>query len=100
MTLNDIVVHAQALVDEMNARKGIDNVELVIGQKYVKIISDRNTETKYHYTEGFIDINGNVLYGDYYRPSKGKYAARGNIFSDKKGFEALNESGYVRYHRE
>lgn len=59
------------------------------GKKYFKIIQDGSS------AYGFVDNEGNVLKAaTWSAPAK---HARGNIFSDREGLEAIDAQGFVRY---
>ena len=109
MTLDEIIVKAQPLIEEM-ARRGNKNnpgyylFGLKKGKKYVKIMSGTTSQfnpegTALTRCEGFIDENGNILFSaSYYSPAKGTSAIRGNL-DVNNGFDALDDSGNIRYIR-
>ncbi|QFR55885.1 hypothetical protein JC221_239 [Yersinia phage JC221] len=109
MTLDEIIVKAQPLIEEMARRRNKDKPSYYLfglkkGKKYVKIM--RGTVSQFNpagtdliHCEGFIDENGNVLFpASYYSPAKGASAIRGNL-DVNNGFDALDDSGNIRYIR-
>ena len=75
------------------------NLKFKKGKKYIKITKvEGSTRTNSGSVEAFI----NMLTGDIYKsascsaPAK---HARGNLFSDDNGMEAIDLAGYVRYLR-
>jgi len=107
MTLNEILKAAQPLVAEMNVRFAESNptsnmgiIDAVAGRKYVRLVRGeigRDGKPWLFMREGFIDIEGNILFGDYYGPYKYASAKRGNIFDPDQGFGALAAGGLLRY---
>lgn len=107
MTLNEILAAAQPLVAEMNVRFAEANpssnmgiIDAVVGRKYVRLMRGeigRDGKPYMFLREGFIDPEGNILFGNYYGPYKYASAKRGNIFDPDQGFGALASGGLLRY---
>lgn len=64
-----------------------------IGKRYAKIINNTESQRSAH---GFVDLaNGDILKtASWSAPAK---KARGNIFSEQVGMEAIDQHGFVRY---
>lgn len=63
------------------------------GKRYAKIVLDRGNQKS---VAGFVDLNnGDVLKAaSWAAPAK---KARGNIFSENQGMEAIDSAAFVRY---
>jgi len=105
MTLDEILKHAQPLVKEMHRRhyfsypdSTVSKFEAIKGRKYVRLMRGFiDSDAPGFIVEGFIDIDGNILFGAHDGPYKYASAIRGNIFSDQKGFEAIAPTGHLLY---
>lgn len=104
MTLDEILVATQPLVEEMRRRYNIANpdstvneIQAIKGRKYVRLMRGVQGYPKPFLVEGFVDNAGFILFGAYDGPYKYVSAVRGNVFSEDKGFEALCSSGHLRY---
>ena len=69
--------------------KHADKLTVRTGRKYHKVVADDSS------VYAFVDMEGNIYKAaSWATPAK---HARGNIFSDDKGAEALDAQGFVRY---
>lgn len=79
----------QAFIERVQPHYKYGVLSVTQGKKYFKIIQDGSS------AYGFVDNEGNVLKAaTWSAPAK---HARGNIFSDREGLEAIDAKGFVRY---
>ncbi|QDH49161.1 hypothetical protein PHYNN_79 [Pantoea phage Phynn] len=105
MSLDLIMQAGKPLIEEMTHRhrikfpfSGCGNFNLSKGRKYVRIMRGYTGSISEGFiVAGFIDKDGNILFGAHDRPYKWDSAKRGNIFDPDKGFGALCDGGLLRY---
>lgn len=96
--LEQFVKRWQAIVDAYHERQGY-NWKTVLsiqkGQKYAKIVTEDHGSRS---VAGFVDLSS----GDIYKPAGWKAPAkhaRGNIFDESQGMNAIDSYGFVKYLR-
>lgn len=81
--------NVKEFVDLIQPRYKYGHLTVRTGKKYHKIVQDERS------VYGFVDNQGNIYKAaSWARPAK---HARGNIFSEQQGLEALDAQGFIRY---
>lgn len=93
-TISNVVDWIEKIVQPVYLRGG-HTFEVETGRKYHKIWVYNSGSSGQKTCYGFVDMRGNILKAATYKyPAK---HARGSIFSEEYGREALDRNGFIRY---